>query len=101
MKTAKECYDRRVFCNGEVMECSVLKELERSTKETVGWTAVKMKETSFCNSQRKRTGEREKRVKISEERPAVLRLQQGKRKVGKERDVEAAVRVELERAVGR
>lgn len=70
-KSAEGLNYRTLFRESEVGEFSVLKELEPTAKEMIGWEAENDRVTSYDTAQRKRTVNLERRLGISEVKPAV------------------------------
>lgn len=69
-KSEEGFYFQKVFCGDEVVECSILKELEPKAKKMVGWEAVNKIVWRSDKTQRQRTAKLERMVESSEEQPA-------------------------------
>lgn len=70
-KIAKEFYYLKVLHGNELVERSLLKELELTLRKTVRREVVSRKVQSFDKAQRKRTDDLKRMVKISEEQSVV------------------------------
>lgn len=85
-------YYQREFRGDEVVKCSVLRKLELTAKEMLKREAMSRKVKSFEEAQRERIAEFERMVDNSEGHAEDPKLHQGKIKVGRGRNVRAAVR---------